>query len=93
MPPSSGLENEPNKQLNLLEFVALFLAYSTYSSMLKMNTIRIFETSVIFYKTARRDIPENSCLLGLIEFLFCRLAEFQTSVACRLLLAGFLLTP
>jgi hypothetical protein len=77
MPPSSGLEIKPNKQLNLLEFVAYFLACSAYSSTLKIKTIHSFETSVSFYKSALRDILEHIYLLGLIEFLFCRLTEFK----------------
>jgi hypothetical protein len=36
------------------------VGYSVYSSTLEMEAVRSSETSVNFYQTTRRQIPENS---------------------------------
>jgi ABC-type arginine transport system permease subunit len=78
MPPSSGLEIKPNKQLNLLVCRLLSCLLRVLFNVGNKKKIHSFETSINFYKTALRDIPEHRiCLLSLIESLFCRFTEFK----------------
>jgi hypothetical protein len=60
----------PIYELNFLPAARWFLlaTFSTYFATLKMEAVRSFKTSVHFYETTRRHIPED-CTLHLCENL------------------------